>query len=513
MHSSASRDTHASAQLPATIRAMLQPSFYDHPAPDIRLIQTHISWVVLTGSYAYKVKKPVDFGFLDFSSLEKRHRMCLKELALNRRLAPDLYLDVLPVCRSARGFRLGGGNDADAVEYCLKMAQFDPDALFSHEIDRPQFDPAWMDVLARQIAGFHAAAEVVRAPAFGSAQTLGRYIAENLEAARGLVTQAGPPDPSPALERHASRMLRELSPRIRQRQRDGLIRACHGDMHLGNIALVHGEPRIFDCIEFNDELRLIDTMNDVAFLVMDCDARARPGLGMRLLSRYLEHTGDYGGLMLLRLYQFYRAGVRGKVAFLLSRDSGMAEQAVGAQIRQARHYFSLAASYGEPPGGPGLYAVGGLSGSGKSHLALIGSGIEHALVIRSDATRKRLAAGSTASLYTPAMSEATYRAMIEGADAALAAGYSVILDATFLARAYRDQARQLAESHGIPLRMLWLDLPPAVLRQRIRARDTAGTDVSDADLAVLESQLSRYQRPDEPGIRFLTDSDAWPGKD
>jgi uncharacterized protein len=490
---------------------MLDPAFYDHATTDIRLIQTHISWVILTGPYAYKVKKPVDFGFLDFSSLEKRHRMCLKELELNRRLAPELYLAVLPVCGSPQGFRLGSRNEhADAVEYCLKMIQFDPDALLTHEIERARFEPQWMDILASEVAGFHAAAEVVHIPPFGSAQILRRYIAENLEAARNLAARAGPPDPSDTLERHASRLLQELEPQLQQRQRDGFIRACHGDLHLGNIALVDGEPRIFDCIEFNDELRLIDTMNDAAFLVMDCDARDHPELGMRFLSRYLEHTGDYRGLMLLRLYQLYRASVRGKVALLLSQDTAVDPQAAAAQIRQARMYFSQAAAYGEPAGRPALYAVGGLSGSGKSRLALLGSKVTQALVIRSDATRKRLGAASGASLYTPAMTAATYEAMIAGADAALAAGFTVILDATFLDRAHRDRTRHLAEDHGIPLHLLWLDLPPAVLRQRIRERSAANTDVSDADLAVLESQLARYQRPDEPGIRFLTDSNTWP---
>jgi hypothetical protein len=511
MLSPTSRGTHAPARPPAYIQAMLEPAFYDHPTGDIRLIQTHISWVILTGTYAYKVKKPVDFGFLDFSSLEKRHRMCMRELELNRRLAPELYLDVLPVCRSSRGYRLGATDDGgDAVEYCLKMAQFDPEALLSRDIDAGRFDPAWMDALARQIAGFHAHAEIVRDPRFGGADTLGRYLSENLEAARALAAHSGPEDLPESLARQGSRMLQALAPQLRQRQQDGCIRACHGDLHLGNIALVRGEPRVFDCIEFNDELRLIDTMNDAAFLAMDCDARGHPELGMRFLSRYLEHTGDYQGLMLLRLYQLYRAGVRGKVATLLSGDAAMDPPMVEAQRRQARHYFSLAAAYGDPASGPALYAVGGLSGSGKSHLALIGSAAADALVIRSDATRKRLAGGSPASLYTPAMTEATYAAMCAGADAALAAGYPVILDATFLDRGHRDQARQLAHRHGIALRMYWLDLPAPVLRQRIRERGAAGGDVSDADLAVLESQLTGYRRPDESDIRFLQASDRWP---
>jgi hypothetical protein len=489
---------------------MLQSAFYDHPTHHIRLVQTHISWVVLTGDYAYKIKKPVDFGFLDFSTLEKRQAMCRKELELNRRLAPELYLAVLPICKSSGRFRLGTGNhDTKAVEYCLKMAQFDPEALLAREIDEEHFDSLWMDALALQIADFHAAAEVAGGTRFGSAAVLRHYIDENLEAARRLAQMPGMPDRHAELQRGASRMLTRLEPQLAARIRDGHIRACHGDLHLGNIALVKGRPRIFDCIEFNDELRLIDTMNDAAFLTMDCEARGHPELGRRFVSRYLEHTGDYEGLALLPLYQFYRAGVRGKVALLLSEDTGLSADAAAAKRREADTYFRLAAAYAAPVPAPRLMAVGGLSGSGKSHLALLGLAAEGALVIRSDATRKRLAAG-TVPLYTPAMTEATYAAMLRGADAALAAGFSVILDATFLDPAHRDQARRLAEGRGVPFSLLWLDVPAPELRRRVCARAAAGSDVSDADLAVLEAQLSAYRRPEEKDIRFLQASDRWP---
>lgn len=489
---------------------MLQSAFYDHPTRHIRLIQTHISWVVLTGDYAYKVKKPVDFGFLDFSTLAKRHAMCRKELKLNRRLAPELYLAVLPICKADGRFRLGTEyDDTKAVEYCLKMAQFDPEALLAREMAESRFNPLWMDALAVQIADFHATAEVARDPRFGSAEVLSHYIDENLEAAARLARMPDMPGHHAELQRCASRMLKHLEPQLAGRIQDAHIRACHGDLHLGNIALMEGHPRIFDCIEFNDELRLIDTMNDAAFLAMDCEARGHPELGLRFVSRYLEHTGDYEGLALLPLYQFYRAGVRGKVALLLSEDTGLSADAAAAKRREADAYFRLAARYAAPPGLPRLMAVGGLSGSGKSRLALLGSRAEGALVIRSDATRKRLGAGTT-PLYTPAMTEATYAAMLSGADAALAAGFSVILDATFLNRAHRDQVRRLAERRGVPLTLYWLDVPAPELRRRVRARGATDSDVSDADLAVLEAQLSAYRRPEEKDIRFLSSSDDWP---
>lgn len=486
---------------------MLQPAFYDHPTRDIRLVQTHISWVVLTGNYAYKIKKPVDFGFLDFSTLARRRTMCERELELNRRLAPDIYLEVLAITETDGGFRLRPAGEA-AVEYCLKMAQFDAEALLAREMNEGRFDPAWMDDLATQLADFHAHAEIAHGD-FGSAALLAHYIDENLTAAARLARLPDMPDRHAGLKREATRMLDALAERIGQRRTAGHVRACHGDLHLGNIALVAGSPRIFDCIEFNDELRLIDTMNDAAFLAMDCEARGYPELGLRFLSRYLEHGGDYEGLALLRLYQFYRAGVRGKVALLLSEDTGLAADGVASKRREADAYFALAAAYAAAPPPPRLIMVGGLSGSGKSHLALLGSKAAGALVIRSDATRKRIGKDADA-LYTPEMTEATYAAMMAGAGAALAAGYSVILDATFLDAAERDRARELAKECGVAFAPYWLDVPAAELRRRVAARSAAGGDVSDADLAVLEAQLAAYRRPAEAGIVFLQASDRWP---
>ncbi len=251
-------------------------------------------------------------------------------------------------------------------------------------------------------------------------------------------------------------------------------------------------------------------MNDVAFLCMDCDARARPDLGFRFLSRYLEHSGDYSGLKLFNLYAAYRAGVRGKVASLLAQEPGQDTESVGHQMDEAGRYFRLALAYTQQSA-PHLFIIGGLSGSGKSHLALLGCGPERAVIIRSDAIRKRLAASHTdLPLYSEAMTALTYQSMFSAACEALAAGMSVILDATFLDPVRRNEARELAQRMGVAPTFFWLDIPEQQIRRQIDARSDRGKDISDADMAVLETQLQHYQRPTETDIIFLSHCQSWP---
>ncbi len=500
------------ADLPRHVQAMLEPAIYPHAVADIRLVQTHISWVILTGEFAYKLKKPLDFGFLDFSTLEKRRRYCLLELELNRRLAPSIYLEVLALVPDGDRLRLVPLAEAGdhAVDYCLKMRQFADDALMLDQLRRGILDASSMDMLAHAIADFHARAP--RLPTsdhstLGSSAMLAAHIRDNLEAGRSI------PSCKPLLEqleRYAGDAMGQLGEAIDRRRADGFVRECHGDLHLRNIAMIDGVPTPFDCIEFNDDFRIIDVMNDIAFLVMDCDAEGRPDLGLRFLSRYLEATGDYAGLRMLGLYAAYRAGVRGKVASLLSRDPGIGSDERRHQIRQAEDYYRLALSYfkARPPR---LFAIGGLSGSGKSHLALLGCGPERAVIIRSDATRKRLAAQhADLPLYGEAMTGLTYQTMFDAARQSLEAGWSVILDATFLDAKWRDRVRSLGAEMRVPIELLWLDIPEAELRRRIAARSREGRDVSDADLEVLEMQLRRFRPPTEPDIRRLDRSDRWP---
>ena len=497
-------------ELPPLIMAMMRADFYPHTVGKLQLLQTHISWVILTGPFAYKIKKPVNFGFVDFASLTRRKHFCDQELAFNRRLARELYLQVLPISELKGIFLLG--SETNIIEHCIKMMQFEQDDLLDRRLDDGNFDPEWMDVLAKDIATFHATAETgPEVTSYGDIHFIRDHIHANLEVAAHHLGEAISQSQLAHLRNFCAETLHEREQCVALRQEQGFIRACHGDLHLRNIALFRGKPCVFDCIEFNDEYRMIDTISDASFLVMDCESRGRPDLGMRFLSRYLERSGDYAGLELLSVYLAYRAGVRGKVACL--QADGMQQEDAHAQMKTARSYFSLADSYTRAPN-PLLFVIGGLSGSGKSHLALIGAGKERAVVIRSDATRKRLATlYSNLPLYGPEMGKLTYDAMFKAAELTLSAGFSVILDATFLRYQDRESARDLASRLHAPCRIIWLDIAEDELRQRISMRSSRGTDISDAGIDALDMQLAGYERPNETGVHFVTSSDHWPKRE
>jgi len=470
------------------------------------MIQTHISWVFLTGEFAYKVKKPVNFGFLDFSTPGQRKHYCERELELNRRFSPNIYLDLLSINIAGDAYHLNG--TGKAIDYCLQMKQFKQSDLLEQRLTSKRFNPAWLDQLASNIALFHNQQEAVKSSRIDHALLLEEHIQGNLATAEKHVGRALPYNTMQQLYSYAEHAFQTLSTLLAARQSQGFVRSCHGDLHLNNIVLFDHKPQLFDCIEFNDEFSIIDVMSDIAFLVMDLDAHLRPDLAMRLLSRYLEHSGDYAGLMLLRYYLYYRACVRGKVSCLLVSELDCEKQP--PIYEEANLYFTLAASYTNP-GKPKLFAVGGLSGSGKSHLALLGCGIEQAIIIRSDATRKRIAADyPDLELYGRQMHINTYKAMFDAARTTLSAGYSVILDATFIHPDSRNQLKMLADESHTPLHCFWLDIEESVLRERITKRQRAADDISDADLHVLERQLTEFERPAEAWIQRLSSSNRWP---
>jgi len=504
--------------LPDHLLSLLDPSTYPHPVNEISLIQTHISWVFLTGGYVYKIKKPVDFGFLDFTTLNKRKNACLDELRLNRRLAPDLYLDVLSIYICNDCYLIGKPDESadQIVDYALQMVQFDQQDLFSNRLMHGNFNPRWMDQLGKIIADFHLNADTnPHIKQYGSPEFLLRHMLENLD-----IAERNPPaglsvSDLKILGAMSSEHMKQLEKRLSERQQSGYIRDCHGDLHLKNITLYNSQPTPFDCIEFSDEFRMIDTMNDVAFLVMDCDSIERSDLGYRFLSRYLERCGDYEGVDLLPIYLSYRAGVRGKVSSLLAQELMNNEASSSLEVEslhsQATHYFLMAKQYLSENQNPELIVVAGLSGSGKSHLAL--TALEHlkAIIIRSDATRKRIAKDHPElPMYGNEMHRRTYRAMFDAAATTLRAGIPVILDATFLHPASRESAAALAAELDVPLTFYWLDINNETLRERVQQRSRKGVDISDADLQVLEQQIGQHEQPSESYIIYIDSSRSWP---
>ena len=494
------------------IEALRDPALYDHPVRDIRVRETHISWVILTGTYAYKIKKAVDFGFLDFSTLAKRHFYCLEELRLNRRFAPHLYLDVLVLTGDRHRPQWGGAGRP--LEYAVRMRQFPQHGLLSAIAARHGLTSAHADEIGRLVAGMHA--QVDRATLdspHGRPEDVHHWVMENFAHIRPSLYDV---DDLQALDRIGAWCVQEFHGRssfIEERWRNGYVRECHGDLHLGNLAMVDGRITPFDGIEFNPQLRWIDVMSEVAFLFMDLQDRGYAGLAWRFLNGYLRQTGDYAGLELLDYYLVYRALVRAKVAILRLAQPGldMAEQQAVRDEYQS--YMDLA---GQCTGQrrQALIITHGLSGSGKSWYAERLAEQLGAIRIRSDVERKRLYgysadadtdSGVKSGIYTSAASVRTYEQLARLAQHGLDADYPVIIDATFLKRQQRDRFRQLAASAGVPLLILACDAPQDTLRRRILMRQAADSDPSEAGIAVLEAQLQSQESlgEDEQGDIFM----------
>jgi aminoglycoside phosphotransferase family enzyme/predicted kinase len=477
--------------------ALQRPECYPHPVGEVRVIETHISWVLLTGTYAYKIKKPVNLGFADFSTLGLRGHYCQEEVRLNRRFAPDLYLEVVEIRGTREAPRVGG--EGPLLDYAVKMRQFRQDALAGNLLGREQLGAAEIDALAEGIAKFHATAPVAKASGrLGSSSTIGEQALQNFEQMLPLV-KAAPDDRLLRAARHWTE--REFAVRrgaLAARRRRGFVRECHGDLHLANIVVLDGRPVPFDCLEFNEELRWIDVMSEVAFLFMDLAHRGRGDLAWRLLNQYLAATGDYEGLEVFRFYAVYRAVVRAKVRLI---ESVQRQQLVPARQRRKgafREYLALAEKLSQPPA-PALVIAHGLSGSGKTTATLSLAERLGAIRLRSDIERKRLhglaalsssGSGIATGIYTREANAATYRRLGELAGPILGAGFSVVVDAAFLGRAEREAFRLLAEAAGVPFAILDIHAPLDVLRARVAERSARADDASEAGLAVLERQIA-----------------------
>jgi uncharacterized protein len=449
-----------------------------------RVIETSCARVYLTGDLALKVKRPVNFGFLNYETASLRHWALERELSFNRAAAPDIYRRVGAITRAAQGgFELDGGGEV--LESVLEMRRFDETAVLSEQPYAVDGDLA--DQLGRAVARFHAEAPVAREVEPGGG--LSYTIRSNAALLRDLIPRLGR-EPVEALIAATEAERARLENLLAARRDGGWVRRCHGDLHLGNILLEDGRPILFDCIEFNDTLSEIDVLYDIAFLLMDLDFRRRRDAAVRVLSAWLDEGARlfpdalWTGLEALPLALSVRAGVRCHV------------QAHGGDDEAARAYLAAALAHLQPTK-PVLVAVGGLSGSGKSTFARIaapGLGASPgAIILRSDEIRKRLwGAGPLERLppqaYAPEVSPRIYGRMMDEAKAALAAGRSVILDAVFLKPGEREAAADVARSAGAAFEGIWLEAPADLLRRRIDAREG---DASDADASVLDAQLTR----------------------
>jgi aminoglycoside phosphotransferase family enzyme/predicted kinase len=498
------------------IRSLTNPALYGAGCTDVRVIETHISYVLLTGNYAYKIKKAVDLEFLDFTTLAARHFYCDREVGLNRRLAPAIYLGVVAITGTIDIPRIGG--DGPVLEYAVKMLEFPQDALLTRVLERGALTPAHVDTLAAIVATFHGSApKAVAGSRFGSSNEIRDLAIENFTEIEPLLEHDADRRVADNLRRWTEREHAARATIFSERQRSGFVRECHGDLHLGNIVLVDGSPTIFDCIEFNEDMRWSDVMADVAFLVMDLRDRRRPDLASRFLSGYLELTGDYDGVQVLRFYVVYRAMVRAKVACMRARQVHDAA-AHAAIVAEYREYLKLATCCAQSSTS-GIVITRGPAGSGKTSRSAALVEYAGAIRIRTDVERKRIhglpplgrtESALNAGLYSAAATDRTYAHLARLARSVVRAGYPVVVDGAFLQRRQRDRLRALAADLDVPFAIVDFVASVETLRARVRERQAAGTDASDADLQVLERQRHSLEpiAPDERTVTVTYDAEA-----
>jgi aminoglycoside phosphotransferase family enzyme/predicted kinase len=509
-----------SGQQPALILSMMRPEVYGHPVEKCQLIETHISWVILTGPYAYKIKKPVNLGFLDFSRLEKRHFYCDEEVRLNRRLAAQIYLEVVPITGSTEHPSLAG--EGPVIEYAVKMVQFPQQAQLDRLLDAGKLRSTHIDAIAQMIADFHRDTEVADdSMVYGSPEQVAQPVVENFaqirEQYRGRAEEQAWSGLLDDLEQWADKSFITLRPLFEERKEGRCIRECHGDLHLRNLAWLDDAPLAFDCIEFNPALRWIDVISEVAFLTMDLQARQQPELAQRLLNAYLENTGDYAGTRVLTFYLFYRAMVRAKVDAIRACQPGIGDTEKEEAEKDLLGYLQLAKSYIQP-GSPVLIITRGMSASGKTTLTQPLLEKLAATRIRSDVERKRLfglqaeqdaRAATGAGIYTTNATKRTYMKLAELAGHVIDAGYSVVIDATCQKYEQRELFQSLASIKHVPYVILDFTASVETLRERIVSREKGA---SDADLAVLEHQITHWQtlRDEEQAHTLVVDTEKSP---
>lgn len=505
----------------ALIDWLSTPNHFSDDCEQVQRIETHISCVFLTGQYAYKLKKRVNFGFLDFTELTERKRFCEMEVQLNRRTAPQLYLDVLPIYQNPQKPDQVSWTEQPGlvvVDYLVKMNQFDPEKVLSRYLLHTPLSDSQINQLAGAIARLHQQADSITPGDFlGSPACVLEPMTDNFPSLLALLDC---PQLKTTQDDFDCQTLRDrlnqlelwtrnqhtlLAPMIEQRQQQGYVRACHGDLHLDNITLINDQPVLFDGIEFNDQFRWIDTLSDLAFLLIDLDFRQKPGLALAILNRYLQQTGDYAGLVLLRFYQTYRALVRAKITGLryqqldpCSAEARYVLNTMVAYIDLAEHYAYLHQA------SPTLFIMQGLSGSGKSYYAEQIHQQVGALVISSDRERKRLygiqnttrvSDAEKSVLYSAHMNQATYQALYQACQSALQSGLSVVADATFLQARHRERFIEMAESAQRPYLIISLEPDADLAEQRITEREQLNLDPSDANAQVMRRQLDQFEPP------------------
>lgn len=479
----------------------------DLEAAGFELIETHISWVFLGETEVFKVKRPVDVGFLDFSTLEKRREACDAEVHLNRRLAPDVYLDVVPIAVDETGIhRIGGAGTV--VEWAVHMRRLPTGRRADELLQAGLLEPSHIDALASHIALFHAGARSDQEISqHGNVATIRLNVKENFEQTRGSIGDYLSDEQACEIEAWQLGVLSNED-RFAARVSGGRVRDGHGDLRLEHVYFgTDASITIIDCIEFNERFRFADVCADVAFLSMDLAWHGRVDLAERLLARYARESNDFDLYSVVNFYESYRAFVRGKVASLLANDEEASASTRARARKEARRYFMLALAYERPPlVPPRVVAVGGMIASGKSAAANAIGTMLAAPVLSSDRTRKHIEGRTpTASMqseawsgaYSPRATELVYEELFRLADVVVRSGRPVVLDASFRTAPMRKAARRLARRHGVPFSFVECNAPRDLLLERLTRRGELAAHESDARVDLLDEFERRFERVDE----------------
>lgn len=471
------------------IAQMQKPHFYPHEVETpIKMIQTHISYIFLTGKYAYKLKKAVDFGFLNFKTLSKRKHFLEEELRLNKPIAPDIYLEVLTISKKDNIYLLD--NNECIEEYVLKMVQFPQECLLINMFNEGKLTKFHLEALGKKVANFHQQTETNSyISSFGKIEVINQSIQDNYQATEKYIGIAQILEQYQETKQFTNSFLEDKKDLFLARIKHGKIRECHGDLHLKNICWWHDKIQLFDRIEFNEPFRFVDTIYDVAFTVMDLDARGKSDFGNIFLNTYLEYTGDWEGVQILPLYLCRQAYVRAKVTSFLLDDSNISAEEKEEALKTAKNYYSLAWKYTQIKQGK-LILMSGLSASGKTTKAQEIAPVENAIHIRSDAVRKHLAnipliQRGNQEIYSESWHQKTYNRLLKLGILLAKQGFNVILDATYSEQKWRLPVIKQAEINNIPVEIIYCHAPQEVLKKRISQRKN---DISDANLEVLLQQ-------------------------
>ncbi|MDR9404413.1 MAG: AAA family ATPase [Halothece sp. Uz-M2-17] len=495
------------------LERMSHPDFYPHLTDHlIQKLQTHISYIFLTGEYAYKLKKPLDLGFLDFSTLEKRKYYCQQELNLNQPIAPDIYLDVLPITQQNNDIQLNG--EGQVVDYVLKMRQFPQSALLSVMQKEGQLSESLIIALGKRVATFHQQTKTNDyISQFGQPEAIAEAINNNYQQTEKYIGITQTEKQFQETKAFTDNFLDSQKSLFQGRVDQGFVRECHGDLHLKNICWWQDKIQLFDRIEFNEPFRFVDVMYDVAFTVMDLQFRGCPDFANVFLNCYLEQTGDWEGIQVLPLYLSRQAYVRAKVNSLMLDDPHISEEEKQHAREQASQYYHLAWDYTQSQKGR-LWMMSGLSGSGKTTIARKMAKQQPAIHLRSDAVRKHLAGidveeTGSEDIYTPEMSEKTYDRLLALGILLGSQGWSVILDAKYDRQDLRQAVISEANQHHLPLQIVYCDAPMAVLRDRVAKRSGDISDATPDLLAKQKANAEPFTATEQAYIVTLDTSQPW----